>query len=248
MEFLLNNEGNANYARLTTLLMEEGTNRIKINLLSHLIDHMTLPQALACHKKKINDLKAKNKINSVQYEIIYPENSPEPNYGAIDMTLLLFLARNLSRGKNSINWNSAPKEIDIKWQHDAVRLKEIRNTLFHLVQPELNQSQFRNLWDSAVSALTRLGTPGDVIESYISRDIDPTRTRICMLQLREQVLEERYGVYTIEAKRRRQMYCFALLFSLLALLTAAIIVVPLVLFLRPVTPCDKYLIKIQTGT
>ena len=241
------NEGPTNYARLCTLIMQEGTKRIQANVVGNLIDQMTLPQALAAKKPKFVSLRQKKVINMIQYNALFPDDSPQPQYEAIDMTLWILLARHLSRGKNHINWTRQPNETNIKWQHDVLRIREIRNRLFHLAQPELNQAEFNILWSEAESALFRLGASPDTIQSYKSRDLDPMQTSLCLLQVREQVLEERHGVYMMEAKRRRHTCGFALLFALTALILTTIIVTPLVLFLKPKTSCGKYLQQISTS-
>ncbi len=174
---------NSNYSRLACLVMQEGTDRVRTHVLRNLEGGQTLKLALASKKEELTALKKKCVISGAQYATLYPGDNQKIRISRIDMTLWLFLARNLTTGRKSIKWNSSPGANDVKWQHDSIRIREIRNQLFHRYRPDLPDDVFGDLLFKVRGPLLRLGTHQDVIHNHLTRELDPVQTRICMLQV-----------------------------------------------------------------
>ncbi len=174
---------NSNYSRLACLVMQEGTDRVRTHVLRNLEGGQTLKLALASKKEELTALKKKCVISGAQYATLYPPNNQKVRISEIDMTLWLFLARNLTTGRKSIKWNSPPRAKDVQWQHDSIRIREIRNQLFHRYRPDLPDDVFGDLLFEVRGALLRLGTHVDVIHDHLTRELDPVQTRMCQLQV-----------------------------------------------------------------
>ena len=200
----MRSQNNTNYGRLAWMLMEEGTHRIRVSVLNNLADGASLQQALAKHKPVFDNFKTKGVITEAQYLCLYPVLSPEPRYNDIDMNLWLLMARHLCTGRKHIKWNSKPRQGDTRWQHDALRLKEIRHELFHLPKCELEEEAFQTMWGKTVGCLSRLGANTDIIRQYEEAEpVDSRKTRECVLQIREQVFEELHARYMMKKFRKR---------------------------------------------
>jgi len=107
----------------------------------------------------MDDLLRRRVISEKQWLLLYPENS-NVNLARIDITLWITLLRNLiplSRlGVRNIRWNEAPNDDEKEWYHDVLRIKETRNSLAHLIRPELDNDSFEHLWNYLSDALQRL--------------------------------------------------------------------------------------------
>ena len=127
----------------------------------------------------------------MQYNTLYP-NSGQVDQSVIDMTLWVVLARNITPDNQQYKWANEPHWDETQWQHDVIRIRLIRNRLFHRSGPQLTSDTYDNLRLELVHALKRLGCPDDVIDAHFARDLDAVETHRCVQQLREQVFDEMF--------------------------------------------------------
>jgi len=148
-----------NYFRLARLTLIAGTDQIRQCVLDRLPAGQTLHSVLERSRNKMDDLARRHVISDRQWQLLYPINS-NVDLAKIDITLWITLLRNvvpLSRlGVRSIRWNDAPSDDEKEWFHDVLRIRETRNSLAHLIRPELDNDSFERLWNYLSSALRRL--------------------------------------------------------------------------------------------
>jgi len=148
-----------NYFRLARLTLIAGTDQIRQCVLDRLPAGQTLHTALERNRNKMDDLLRRRVISETQWCQLYPENS-NVNVAKIDITLWITLLRNiipLSRlGVRNIRWNEAPSDDETEWFHDVLRIKETRNSLAHMIRPELDNESFEKFWNYLSDALKRL--------------------------------------------------------------------------------------------
>jgi len=148
-----------NYFRLARLTLIEGTDQIRQCVLDRLPAGQTLHSALERNRNKMDDLHRRRVISDKQWLLLYPENT-NVDTARIDITLWITLLRNIvplsrSEGRN-IRRSKAPNEDETEWFHDVLRIKETRNSLAHLIRPEVDNESFDRLWRYITSALQRL--------------------------------------------------------------------------------------------
>ena len=211
------NSERTNYARIVTLLMEEGTARIRTAVLGHL-KRETLVDSLAVHQQTFQKLVRKNVLGEVQYEILFPDGGKGAvTDSKIDMTLWVILARNITMGCNRFKWNSTFSDNDKTWQHDVLRIKQIRNKLFHLNSAELRGESFTQMWGTLSDALLRLGTSQEQVDRYFEQDLDPHRIELCQGMIERQCLREHNDTLS-RSKRHHRAVLICLLLILVGLL------------------------------
>ncbi len=212
-----NSDERTNYARIVTLLMEEGTARIRTAVLGHL-KRETLVDSLAGHQHQFQKLVRKKILGEVQYKILFPDGGkgsiPESK---IDMTLWVILARNITLGCNRFKWNSTVSNDDQTWQHDVLRIKQIRNKLFHLHSAEHRGESHTQMWGTLSDALLRLGTSQEQLDKYFKQDLDPHSIELCQGMIERQCLRERNNTLS-RAKRHHRAVLICLLLILGGLL------------------------------
>jgi len=148
-----------NYFRLARLTLIAGTDQIRRCVLDRLPAGQTLHTVLERNRNKMDDLLRRRVISEKQWLLLYPTNS-NANLDRIDITLWITLLRNVvplaKLGARNVRWNEAPNEDETEWFHDVLRIKETRNSLAHLLRPELDNDSFENLWNYLSNALRRL--------------------------------------------------------------------------------------------
>ena len=105
----------------------------------------------------------------------------------IDISLWLVLARNITaqRTRRGIDRGKSPERHELYWAHDLIRLKEIRNFLFHVSAPELVGEKSNEIKTELVRVLRRLGRSDDVISDHVFRDLDWQQTKLSVLRIQE---------------------------------------------------------------
>jgi len=148
-----------NYFRLARMTLIAGTDQIRQCVLDRLPAGQTLHSVLERNRNKMDELLRRHVISDRQWLLLYPVNS-NVNLARIDITLWITLLRNivpLSRlGVRNIRWNDAPNDDEKEWLHDVLRIRETRNSLAHLIRPELDNESFERLWNYLSRALQRL--------------------------------------------------------------------------------------------
>jgi DZIP3/ hRUL138-like HEPN len=145
-----------NYYRLARITMVEGTKQVCLTVLNQLPQGETLHTALVrCHKQ-LAQLREKRIISEKQWRLLYPHGR-NADIARIDLTLWSVLLRNITKCRfRNVNWNEMPGPDQTEWYHDVLRVKETRNSLSHLLRPELDDESFRMLWNNITSAIRRL--------------------------------------------------------------------------------------------
>ena len=148
-----------NYFRLARLTLIAGTDQIRRCVLDRLPEGHTLHTALQHNRYKMHQLLQRRVISEKQWLLLYPENS-NVDLAKIDITLWITLLRSivpLSRlGARNIRCNDPPSDDETEWFHDVLRIRETRNSLAHLIRPELDNDSFERLWNYVCNALQRL--------------------------------------------------------------------------------------------
>ncbi|KAK2150985.1 hypothetical protein LSH36_380g02079 [Paralvinella palmiformis] len=238
---------NTNYSRISCLLMQEGTRRAQEVVLMNLPERKSLAQVLCEKKNQLHDLMSKQRIiTRSQYDVLYPFTG---DMSTIDISLWLVLARNITMksSRKGIIWNRSPEKHETLWAHDLIRLREIRNFLFHVSAPELVGEKFNEIRTELVHVLRRLGTSDAAIEDHMRRDLDPQQTKICVLQIREQYMEEQNVLLLQAAQHKRHTRIITVVLSLLAVIVLIGVSLPLGWYFSQQPPCTKYVRRITSN-
>ncbi|XP_046857924.1 uncharacterized protein LOC124451358 [Xenia sp. Carnegie-2017] len=147
-----------NGSRLSKLLINKGTQALKITLQS-----LLKPASLACKlkdpstKKILTSLKFKV-IKKEQWDLLYPSVG-DPDIENFDITLLTVLLRNICGLKAPHGgWNSLPSSSDTLVSANIARIKFYRNKVYgHITTTSVNDSEFEDLWQEISKALVGLG-------------------------------------------------------------------------------------------
>ena len=220
----------ANYARLLCLLVEQGTECMKKFVLANLPHddadapadgygerQLLLPHAqnntsslheVLLDKKDIFDgLKKGKKISNDVYKQLFPASGVPLDEDKLDMTCWYVLSRNLAVNQPRVNYSRLevhpPKPNQRLPQHNIIRIRNMRNTLFHLESTNLETSTFNTMWTELSMALRSLGASDSVLDEYKTRELDPMTTMTHYIRLREQVYQDLENVYTWEIKKKK---------------------------------------------
>jgi N-acetylmuramoyl-L-alanine amidase len=141
------------------LTFNVGKEAIKRAVIANLT-HPDLQQSLTAAKESLMNMKRLNKIHQEKWDLLFPTDGGPPNVDKIDITLWVILARNVTvpfeGGK--FKWgNKAPRECDVNWRHDVIRLREARNELSHITPDVLSEFNFKGIIDKVGPAIRRLG-------------------------------------------------------------------------------------------
>ena len=185
-------------------------------------------------------------LSRSQYDVLYPFTG---DMSKIDISLWLILARNVTpkSARKGINWSQSPERHETHWAHDLIRLREIRNFLFHVSAPELVGEKFAEIRAELVRVLRRLGTPDDVIEYQLNRDLDPQQTRISLHQIKEQYMEEQNALLFRSVQHKRHTRLLTAVVSVLAVLVFIGLTLVTSWYLSRRTPCSKFVQYIACG-
>ena len=240
------NPDETNYARLAHLILNEGTARLRQKCIDNLVSGATLVSALDNQRAIFDHLRNTNVIRKSQFDLLFPPQPPhEPLEDDIDMTLWIVLIRHLTKG--SINWNNPNKDKIKVWQHYAVKLKDLRNEIFHLPSPELTMTKFKQLWGAAAFALRQLGTDGQTLDRYSKITLDQSQQENKIMKMRLQVLEEEHGICLQDAKRRKHLRSVIVMIVLVTIVVCVSFVVVLLYALRTKPSCSDNLTSFSTS-
>ncbi|XP_060591245.1 uncharacterized protein LOC132746185 [Ruditapes philippinarum] len=146
----------AYYLRMHLLIVNEATALLRTRF------DLAVPSN-QLHRTLQNSMKtllyAKDKyLNKTQWDFLFPKNKP-PSSDTFDVTLLVYLLRNICRLKSK--WwvesdNSKIPDIVVTMDADIVRLRNLRNDLLHKPVASLEPAEFEDMWDLAEKAMLRL--------------------------------------------------------------------------------------------
>ena len=158
-EALRTTDENANFQRLTRLLMRGG-----LALLREVFDAIHPPANLPAVlgnptiKSKLQTLRRNRVLTYPEWECLY--NPPSGAYGKssdFDITLLCKLLREICNLTPSTGWDNLPNSTDYSREADVVRIKFYRNTIYgHNHSMEITNADFEKLWIEISEALLRI--------------------------------------------------------------------------------------------
>ena len=158
-EALRTTDENANFQRLTRLLMRGG-----LALLREVFDAIHPPANLPAVlgnptiKSKLQTLRRNRVLTYPEWECLY--NPPSGAYGKssdFDITLLCKLLREICNLSPSTGWDNLPNGTDYSREADVVRIKFYRNKIYgHNHSMEIRNADFKKLWMEISEALLRI--------------------------------------------------------------------------------------------
>ena len=158
-EALRTTDENANFQRLTRLLMRGG-----LALLREVFDAIHPPANLPAVlgnptiKSKLQTLRRNRVLTYPEWDRLY--NPPTGAYGKssdFDITLLCKLLREICSLTPSTGWDNLPNSTDYSREADVVRIKFYRNTIYgHNHSMEIPNADFEKLWIEISEALLRI--------------------------------------------------------------------------------------------
>lgn len=244
------NISSENYARLMCLIVEEGTRRMKHYVLNNLpVGATSLEQALASKKSYFKILKNRHRrINKQQFKKLYPGFQLPVIVEEIDLSLWYILVKNLATNPHKVNFHKfendkGPTDQDVHPAHDVIRLRNMRNALFHLSSPELNTESFEIMWDKIASALKRLGSFEDDINTYKSKQLDKKKVLNNFFNFREQVHGDLETCYKAEVSRKKQYFIVLLVCTVF--LTVTVITTSAIIY-KKMTPWKSCMHSVKT--
>ncbi len=173
----VNLEEKANFTRLSRLLVDKGTEALRITLdATH--SPANLPAVLNASRKSLLKLKIKV-INGHQWDLLFPPSGNPPDSKTFDVTLLTVLLRNIcGLPPPATGWNTMPVDTDRSPQANVTRIKLFRNQVYaHVSSTQVDNATFENLWKNVSQALVDLKIP--------QREIDDLKT--CSLAPEEEI-------------------------------------------------------------
>ena len=132
-------------------------------------------------------------------------------------------------------------------QHHIIRIRNMRNALFHQETAQLENDIFENMWAELSMAFVNLGTAQSVIDEYKTREMDPIQAMIHYIQIREQVYIDMEGVYHTELQKKK---IFISVLGSLAVLFVAVAIISNCLtyyYARTWSSCVKSMNTYLTG-
>jgi hypothetical protein len=124
----------AYYLRMHLLIVNEATALLRTRF-DLAVPPNQLHRTLQNSMKTLNYAKTQNHLNKTQLGFLFPQNKP-PSSDTFDVTLLVYLLRNICRLKSK--WwvqsdNSKIPDIVVTMEADIVRLRNLRNDVIILL-------------------------------------------------------------------------------------------------------------------
>ena len=180
----------ANFTRLSRLLVDKGTEALRITL-----DAIHAPANLLAvlNANKATLLRLKPRIiNHTQWGLLFPPSGNPPDSKTFDVTLLTILLRNLSGlpPPGVTGWNTMPLDTDNSIQANITRIKLFRNQVYgHATSTEVDNTTFDDLWMKISKALVGLKIPLKEIDELKTCPLGPEE-EIYKQSLKEWFLKE----------------------------------------------------------
>ena len=154
----------ANFTRLSRLLVDKGTEALRITL-DAIHAPANLPAVLNANKATLLRLKPRV-INDIQWDLLFPPSGNPPESKTFDVTLLTILLRNISGlPPPATGWNAMPPDTDNSIQANITRIKLFRNQVYaHATSTQVDKTTFDGLWLKISKALIDLNIPANEID------------------------------------------------------------------------------------
>lgn len=156
-------EEKANFTRLCRLLVDKGTEALRITL-DGIHPPANLPSVLNAKKATLLKLKPRV-INNSQIDLLFPPSGKPPDSKTFDVTLLNILLRNIcSLPPPAAGWDVMPPDTETSLQANIARIKLMRNKFYaHVPLTQVDKTTFEDLWQKISLALTNLKIPQEEI-------------------------------------------------------------------------------------
>ena len=179
----------ANFARLSRLLIDKGTEALRI-ILDAIHAPANLPAILNTNRATLLRLKPRV-INDTQWDLLFPPSGNPPTSRTFDVTLLTILLRNISGlPPPATGWNTMPSDTDNSIQANITRIKLFRNQVYgHVTSTQVDQTTFDHLWLKISKALVDLKIRANEIDELKTCHLDPEE------EIYEQSLKEWFLQY-----------------------------------------------------
>ena len=147
-----------NYARLCRLLVELGTQALRVTFDS-IHAPANLHAVLAGRKTVLQSLRSKKIINPTQWGKLFPSISSSVSSASFDITLLMVLLRNIcGLVAPATGWDDLPTATDLSREADIARIKFFRNTVYaHAQHASVDDTTFNSQWRAIRESMVRLG-------------------------------------------------------------------------------------------
>ena len=179
----------ANFTRLSRLLVDKGTEALRITL-DAIHPPANLPAVLNANRATLLRLKPRV-INDTQWDLLFPISGNPPDSKTFDVTLLTILLRNLSGlPPPATGWNTMPPDTDNSIQANITRVKLFRNEVYgHVTSTQVDKTTFDNLLLKISKALVDLKIPANEIDELNTCPLGPEE-EIYKQSLKEWFLKE----------------------------------------------------------
>ena len=169
----VNLQEKANFTRLSRLLVNKGTEALRITL-DAIHAPVNLPVVLNANKATLIRLKPRV-INDTQWDLLFPPSGNPPDSKTFDVTLLTILLRNISGfPPPATGWNTMPPDTDNSIQANITRIKLFRNQVYaHVTSTQVDKSTFDDLWLKISNALIDLKIPTKEIDELKACPLGP---------------------------------------------------------------------------
>ena len=149
-------EEKTNGTKLARLLIDEGTDVLR-KVLHTIYPPPTLIAVLHRYKAKLQRLRSKRVIFKNQWEMLFPSSDDPPDTETFDISLLHLLLREICHlTAPSTGWHNMPADDDNSLEANLVRIKCLRNELYHSVSTGITNTEFENKWSKIASSLEAL--------------------------------------------------------------------------------------------
>ena len=234
-----------NYARLSMLVIDAGTEATATTVKKLLPDSHNLDTALSLNYGKLDRLLRDKVINQRQMDVLFPPSGLPVDENKLDLTLWVVILRNITKTK--MKWVEDPQPWQRNFWHDIQRLKIIRNRLAHIRRAELSKQSFIATWNETETILLRLGVPRHEIQHYQERDLEPERARRAVQEVKSQFLDDLSGLFEQTKDRNHKL---KILLAAIFILIGASVVVSVVVALKvnkPWSSCANHIKYANTG-
>ena len=191
-------EQKTNGTRLARLLVDGGTNVFR-EVLHSIHPPKTLQHVLKNNLRKLQSLKSRRVIFEDEWEKLFPTAGDPPDSQTFDITLLHLLLREICcLTAPPTGWHKMPADGDASVEANIVRIKLLRNKLFHSVTTGIAKDEFEDRWNIVSSALVALGLDRTEVDRLKTEPIDHDTERRVEEEINKWKLEIEPRVESLE--------------------------------------------------
>ena len=169
----VNLEEQANFTRLSRLLVDKGTEALR-NTLDAIHAPHDLPAVLNTNRKYLLRLKFRV-INGQQWDLLFPPSGNPPDSKTFNVTLLAILLRSIcGLPPPETGWNAMPPDSDRSIGANITRIRFFRSQLYaHVSSTQVNNAAFKEYWKVVSQVLVELNIPQSEIDDLKTCPLSP---------------------------------------------------------------------------